>query len=65
MSQWQPIESAPKDEAVLVCGGDVLYPCTASWSGLPEEEWTLDAQGECFDGVGWPTHWQPLPPPPS
>lgn len=65
MSEWKDISTAPIMEAVLVCGGDILYPCSASWSGLPDEEWTLDAQATCYDEIGWPTHWMPLPEPVS
>lgn len=64
---WQPIESAPKDGVVLVGG---------HWP-VVENEW-LSGQswwniGTCTDvGVygSWddrisPTHWMPLPEPPS
>lgn len=30
---WKLIDSAPRDEAILIAGGDILYPVTASWSG--------------------------------
>jgi len=62
--EWRPIETAPTDEAVLICGGDVLYPCVAS---LNNGEWDAEAQGGILreDIAECPTHWMPLPEPPS
>lgn len=70
MSEWQPIETAPKD------GTHILL----AWS---YKNGTPPRVSECFwrndmpfsqDGVWWcfhgrmfaePTHWQPLPTPPE
>jgi len=62
--EWQPIETAPTYEAVLICGGDVLYPCVAS---LNNGEWDAEAQGGILreDIAESPTHWMPLPEPPE
>ena len=62
--EWQPIETAPTDEAILICGGYVLYPCVAS---LNNGEWDAEAQGGILreDIADYPTHWMPLPAPPS
>lgn len=62
---WQDISSAPTMEAVLVYGGEVKYPVVASWTGLNDEPWTLDALGNVHDEIDWPTHWMPLPEPPA
>jgi hypothetical protein len=61
---WQPIETAPEWEAVLICGGDVLYPCVASCNN---GEWDAEAQGMILreDIAENPTHWMPLPAPPK
>lgn len=61
---WHPIDTAPTDEAVLICGGDVLYPFVAS---LNNGEWDAEAQGGILreDIAECPTHWMPLPAPPS
>jgi len=61
---WHPIDTAPTDEAVLICGGDVLYPFVAS---LNNGEWDAEAQGVILreDIAEYPTHWMPLPAPPS
>lgn len=62
---WEPIASAPTMEAVLVFGGEVKYPVVASWTGLRDEPWCLDALGNVHDEIDWPTHWMPLPAPPA
>ena len=74
MSEWQPIETAPKD------GGDIILTDGNSshvgrWcdSDLPEYPWRfLDSTYKLEDELnGWragkygPTHWQPLPKPPT
>lgn len=59
---WQPIETAPRDEAILVSGGGILYPIVASWSGRDDESWRLDAEGNVRTELDhFPTHWMPLP----
>lgn len=59
---WQPIETAPRDEAILVSGGGILYPIVASWSGRDDESWRLDAEGNVHMELDrFPTHWMPLP----
>lgn len=63
MSEWQPIESAPKDgRGILIC----KVPCD-HWSGMFVAHW--DEWGEwAFASdrfVRNPTHWMPLPPSPA
>lgn len=63
---WRPIETAPKDEAIQIAGGDILYPIVASWSGMDDEPWQIDAQAATHGEIeGWPTHWRPLSPEPG
>lgn len=78
MSEWQPIETAPKDGTTilvrgrptdLVMGGDTLVKFhklgtyTAAWDEIDSTF--------CLSGGSWlgpfvsPTHWMPLPPPPE
>ena len=63
MSEWQPIETAPKDgTAVLVYDGKIT---TAEWYGLGGY-WSLCRVGAwAEDSETDPTHWMPLPDPPS
>lgn len=63
-SEWQPIETAPKDGAwVLVYWPTMpitIYPKTAFNCG-DEYGWdTPDDYGQVY-----PTHWMPLPAPPT
>lgn len=77
MSEWQPIETAPKDgRSILVFGwpsnlevnGNVLvsYKRAAIYSA----SWDEIDEAFCLSGGSWlgpfvkPTHWMPLPEPP-
>jgi hypothetical protein len=60
---WEPIDTAPKDAEVLVFGIEG-YP------GPPDRiwiaSWSIDKWVEPGDGrTIYPTHWMPLPNPPS
>lgn len=61
MTEWQPIETAPKDgTAIWVSAVGVGEPVRTvqHWYG----EWVNIYNG---DSIGWePTHWMPLPAPP-
>lgn len=76
MSEWRPIETAPKDGAwVLLCGGSIVY----GWDGRDKPpvvagQWTNKLNGRETDGhwqFAWydcgyygkyesPTHWRPM-----
>lgn len=71
MSEWQPIDTAPKDGTTIVCW-DVyaIEPYTAHWysaSGRFVPVWDGGAVLEYQSDFGTeykscdPTHWQPLP----
>jgi hypothetical protein len=57
MSEWQPIESAPKDKHILGCHAGFGYVVVVYWKN-----------GHFTDGA-FPlievTHWMPLPDPPT
>jgi hypothetical protein len=64
-NEWQPIETAPKDRLLLLC--------CVGWkpSEAKGEPWPVKVGGwwngvwNIF-GASWrPTHWMPLPAPPS
>ena len=64
MSEWQPIETAPKDGSpvlVLGSGWNDPVPTVAVWNEY--EEWAEFTGGETI----WPApnHWMPLPEPPK
>lgn len=62
MSAWQPIETAPKDEGLLIVAlirdGKVWRVSEATFNGLG---W-YDVGGKACH---WRTHWMPLPAPPA
>jgi len=67
MSEWQSIETAPKDgSAVLLwCGEGLLFePFQCVGRFRREETWT--GWVDVYEGVDLttPTHWMPLPAPP-
>lgn len=77
MSEWQPIETAPKDGTfVLLCGGTGDYSSdrgwpfppvvVAQWVNLPlHKHWRYASYDSGYYGeVENPTHWMPLPEPP-
>ena len=60
--EWLPIETAPKDVTVLLCGAKRLEMCVGM--NHSRDGWVTDTTS------GWvsmypPTHWMPLPPPPE
>jgi hypothetical protein len=69
---WQPIETAPKDVKILICGG--TWGCEYSpleFSGWPFKEVALAIYNPEYsewadDEYNYqPTHWMPLPEPPQ
>lgn len=61
---WRPIESAPKEETIIACGGNLYGPAVVTWSGLSgNPHWDYSIENHP-DEIESPTHWQPLPSPP-
>lgn len=63
MSEWRPIETAPKDGTLVLLsiGGEVhIGLFTNGWGG--PDWYDYDEKGAfMFE----PTHWMPIPPPPA
>jgi hypothetical protein len=71
VSQWQPIETAPKDGSMIVVFSPEFYEaelepldqmdwfCVVRWN---DGEWRYAGGEYTFDNV---THWMPLPDPPE
>ena len=60
--EWQPIETAPKDEPILVGPTKRMGICVAMYCGY--DGWVTET---CVEWVSiyTPTHWMPLPEPPK
>lgn len=59
MGEWRTIESAPKDEMILL----VWKREAGQWS-IRIGRWVLDTWASRGEEIS-PTHWQPLPEPPK
>lgn len=71
MSEWQPIESAPRDGTWIVLT-DGTSVSTGYWGGTcfggGPMAWLVYGHRSDYEEVdldGTPTHWQPLPAPPD
>jgi hypothetical protein len=62
VSEWQPIETAPKENRdVLVCEDGIGKPVrVAFWDKARGGVWSMWPGRERI----YPTHWMPLPAPP-
>lgn len=71
MTEWQPIETAPVKKSILLCSVvEDLESGTWHYYDYPEAgfrrengEWYFYGSGIQTNGP--PTHWMPLPPPPT
>lgn len=63
MSEWQPIETAPKDKWILVWCSNVKSCFVAMWNG-EVEDFVGEAHDLYIDSID-ATHWMPLPEPPT
>ena len=59
MTEWQPIETAPKDgtDVLVWCGGAMFIAC------MDVGRWFFDRTDHSVKPI--PTHWMPLPKPPE
>jgi len=53
MSEWQPIETAPKDGQYLLLWGNGVFQ--GFWNGRSWDD------GDFYDEMSGITHWMPLP----
>jgi hypothetical protein len=65
VAEWQPIETAPKDGTrLLLFGTERVFLTDRAFVG----RWDAERAGGSWVGPEWrciPTHWMPLPEPPS
>jgi hypothetical protein len=68
--RWKPIETAPKDEVVMLYKPDEPrsggYVVSGYWGEWPALSTTTECWIACSGGpLRAPTHWMPLPEPPD
>lgn len=62
---WQPIETAPRDGTIILASNYVFDFVSLGFFNSQREFEAVDYRRQVM-GVGfYPTHWQPLPPPPG
>jgi hypothetical protein len=64
---WQPIETAPRGQDVLVWDeiGQEQFVAFSVRTGIKKYEWCIYADGKRKVFVKNPAYWAPLPPPPE
>jgi len=63
MSEWQDINTAPKNKAVIVTDGSLVgEACNIEYVDGPSGWYWADGRDPMSERV---THWMPLPSPPS
>jgi hypothetical protein len=72
VSEWQPIETAPKDGTPVLCFWRNQYGGKDGWAvaefGEPTDKWAeacWHEQGNTENRFGEPDFWMPLPEPPK
>lgn len=61
--EWQPIETAPKDERILVYQDGAMHVAHHKSHGIVFA--IVEDRDNAYVCTPPPTHWMPLPPPPS
>lgn len=66
MSEWQPIKTAPKREAVIIYADGIVGEGDWKYYGEDEDQgwWWANLDDEYGQRI-YPTHWMPLPEPPK
>lgn len=68
MSEWRPIDTAPKDGSHVMLGdAPEQYVCEGYYEEDGDRGWYMANTHwtDAYDGRVYPTHWQPLPSPPE
>lgn len=65
--QWKPIKSAPKDGARLLVYESGIGQFCARWCDIADGFWEFDPLPDAYYDTTEvrPTHWMPLPDPPT
>ena len=70
-NSWMPVETAPKDKFVLLCGPSgytttpLVFTTGIMRSNYHAGRWIDHANDDLVDWGFEPTHWMPLPTPPE
>jgi len=64
MSEWQPIETAPKDVSVIVYADGVVGEASCP-DATDRWWWAQTDEHDSWARPIYPTHWRPLPEPPK
>jgi len=63
MTEWQTIETAPRDGLSVLGYANGEMAVIYWWY---EDSWQIDVAKICAsESCWWPTHWMPLPKPPK
>ncbi len=69
MSDWMDIESAPRDGKILLARPDSHVSIgrfdDQRYHQQPKPRFTGHCKGKIWEAANQPTHWMPLPPPPT
>jgi hypothetical protein len=68
MSQWQAIETAPKDRLILAVDHGIIRMVhwdSNQFAKNPRPFWTWWSNSKTCERNFQPTHWMPLPEPPE
>jgi hypothetical protein len=57
MSEWQPIETAPRDGTIFLAFGRLVGIRMVTW----RNHWNQWQVVPGYHQAKWPTHWMPLP----
>jgi hypothetical protein len=65
--KWRPIETAPMDETRLLIWDGKMMVTAHRWNIGKNWLWQADGSDgyECENSFDEPTHWMPLPAPPT